>query len=83
VNLFWPGIIIGILLMIICTVGYTKRSSLGGGVDTSISTILGKKRTKDTKDRQEATATHLVVPLLGGIAMGAAILIFSVTGVMR
>lgn len=82
-NLFWPGIIIGILLIVICAIGYKKRSALSGSVDSSISTILGKKPPDDTKDHQDATATHLVLPLFGGMAMGAAILIFSVTGVMR
>ena len=82
-TLFWPGIVIGTLLIIICGIAYTKRSSLSGGVDSSISTILGKKPSDDGKDRQDATATHLMIPLFGGIAMGAAILIFSVTGVMR
>ena len=82
-TLFWPGIIIGILLIVVCAVGYKKRSALSGSVDDSVSTILGKKPPGDSKDQQNATATHLVLPLFGGIAMGAAILIFSVTGVMH
>lgn len=82
-NLFWPGIIVGTLLLVMCAVAYAKRSWFSRIIDGSISTILGKKPADDTDEGQGVTPTHLMIPLLGGMIMGLLILVMSVTGVMR
>jgi hypothetical protein len=83
VNIFWPGIIIGSLLVIVCVFAYIKRDALSGIVGEGTAHLIGKKAAEKAEASHEQRVANLMLPLFGGMAMGVAILIFSVTGVMR
>lgn len=82
-NIFWPGAIIGPLLVAVCVIAYLKRDALAERVAASTSWMLPKKAGEKLRENHDQNVTNLMLPLFGGMAMGLAILIFSVTGVMR
>ncbi|WP_299170012.1 hypothetical protein [uncultured Arthrobacter sp.] len=82
-TVFWPGAIIGPLLIAICVIGYIKRDKLSETVGGTTSQILGEKTAEKLDGSHEQRTTNLMLSLFGGMAMGFAIFIFSVTGVMR
>ncbi|KIS28930.1 hypothetical protein TV39_02070 [Arthrobacter sp. SPG23] len=82
-NIFWPGMIIGPLLVAICLFGYIKRDALADRVGASMSWLLPKKAAERVRESRDQNVTNLMLPLFGGMAMGVAIFILSATGVMR
>jgi uncharacterized membrane protein len=78
-TIFWPGLIIGLLLIIGSIVAYIKRRALSDVVGDGVSQIIGKQN----DEGQESKTAHLMIPIFGGMAMGFALVVFSLTGVMR
>jgi len=83
VVIFWPGVIIGPLLIAVCVFAYIKRDALGERIGAGMSSMLPKKAAERVRESHDQNVTNLMLPLFGGMAMGVAIFILSVTGVMR
>lgn len=82
-SIFWPGLIIGMFLVVVCTIAYVKRDAVSDMVERSISLIIGNQAAKKFEGSHDQRVGHLLLPIFGGIAMGVAGIIFSLTGVMR
>jgi hypothetical protein len=82
-DIFWPGAILGPLLASGCIFAYIKRDALAADIARRMSGMLGKKTGQKLVESHDQNVTNLMLPLLGGVAMGLAIFILSVTGVMR
>lgn len=79
----WPGLIIGLLILTACIFGYIKRDALTKTVDANSSMIIGRRATEKLASDAERTKANLILPLFGGMAMGGAMIILSLAGVMK
>lgn len=82
-SIFWPGVIVGPLLVGVCVFAYRKRDALAELVGLSMSRMLPKSLGAKVRGNHEQDVSHLILPIFGGMALGTAIFIFSVTGVMH
>lgn len=79
----WPGLIIGLLILTACIFGYIKRDVLTKTVDANSSMIIGRRAAEKLASDAERTKANLILPLFGGMAMGGAMIILSLAGVMK
>lgn len=78
--IFWPGLIVGILMTFICCLAFMKRKRLSQIISQQISQLFGSAR----MDAETIDSNHtLIIPLLGGIGLGVFIFIFSLFGLMK
>ena len=78
----WPGLIIGLIITTACLFGFLKRDAFSKSVDSGIGTFIGDKAPKKLAGDPERTKAHLMLPIFGGIALGVAMIILSLTGAM-
>jgi hypothetical protein len=83
VQVYWPGLIIGVLLLALGIFGYIKRDAVARFSEWSVSRTFGEKTIEKLGGNEEQTRANVMLPIFGAIAMGAAIIIWSLTGVMR
>lgn len=78
-SVFWPGFIIGLLLVAVCIVAYVKRDAVGRFANSRFRVFMPG----DPPSDPEGTKTLLMLPIFGGMGLGLAIFIFSLTGVLK
>ena len=81
-DISWPGLIIGLLITVACVFGYIKRDALSKFADSGAGTFLGDKAAGKVAGDPERMKANLLLPLFGGIALGVAMIILSLTGAM-
>lgn len=82
-QIYWPGLVIGVLLLALSIFLYIKRDAVANFTDKSVSRLFGEKMFEKLGGSEEQTSANVLLSLVGGIAMGAAIIIDSLTGAMR
>ena len=79
----WPGLIIGTLMTAACIFAFRKRGAISGFASSKPELFLGgEKVAKKVDTGPERMKAALLLPILGGIVMGAVLVILSLTGVM-
>lgn len=73
----WPGLVIGPVLFIACLIGFRKIGSVGKFAGRATETVVGRKTMDRLPGGQEFQKTAMVIPLLGGMALGLGITFFS------
>ena len=82
-SVFWPGLIAGLVLVIVCIIAYRKREALAANMGKGYEPILGRKAAEKFKGICRSEAGQSLDSNFHGHCMGGAIIILSVTGVMR
>lgn len=81
-DISWPGLIIGTLMTAACIFAFRKRDAISGFANSQPEFFLGKKVATKVDTGPERMKAALLLPILGGIVMGAVLVILSLTGVM-
>lgn len=81
-DIFWPGMVMGPAIVVICVFAYRKRGALSRFANSVSGTFIGDTLAKRLMADPKRTEAALILPIFGGIALGSAILIMSLTSVM-
>lgn len=81
-DISWPGLIIGTLVTAACIFAFRKRDVISGFASSQPELFLGEKVAKQADTGPERMKAALLLPIVGGIVMGAVLVILSLTGVM-
>ena len=81
-DIYWPGLIIGTLVTAACIFAFRKRDAISSFASSQPELFLGDKIAKKADTGPERMKAALLLPILGGIALGSAMIILSLTGVM-
>lgn len=81
-EIFWPGAVIGPVVMLLCLIGFGKREALARGFFSGQEALHGTQRANRIMGDPTARPGRLTAPLLGGMGLGAVFFVLSVTGVL-
>ncbi|UWX95958.1 hypothetical protein N2K95_09630 [Arthrobacter zhaoxinii] len=81
-SVFWPGVIIGSLIIAGCAVGYSQRGRLVKAMNAGMEGSYGKRTAETFTGNLDAAKANLIIPLFGGMALGAVMVLLSLTGVI-
>ncbi|MCC3274958.1 MULTISPECIES: hypothetical protein [unclassified Arthrobacter] len=82
-DVFWPGAVIGPVLVVLCLVGIRKREALAEAIYFSQEALYGTKWANRSMGDPKTRPALLLAPLIGGTVMGAAFFVLSLTGVLE
>ena len=81
-SVFWPGVIIGSLIIAACLLGYSRRNWLARTTNSVLESAYGSRTAETFTGNRDTAKANLLIPLFGGMTLGAVMVILSVTGVM-
>lgn len=79
-DIFWPGVLIGPVLFTACLMGFRKLDAFSQFTSRATSQVVGKKIVDKFAGSPEYQKMSLIIPLFGGMAMGALITFFGFFG---
>ncbi|MCC3301223.1 hypothetical protein [Arthrobacter sp. zg-Y895] len=81
-SVFWPGVIIGSLIIAGCFLGYSRRDWLARTTNSVLESSYGRRAAGTFTGNRDTAKANLIIPLFGGMALGAVMVILSVIGVI-
>lgn len=81
-SVFWPGVVIGSLIIAGCLLGYSRRDWLARTTNSVLESSYGRRAAGTFTGNRDTAKANLIIPLLGGVALGAVMVILSITGVI-
>ena len=82
-DVFWPGAVIGPVIVVLCLVGIRKREALAGAMFSGQEALYGEKWANRSMGDPKTRPALLLAPLIGGTVMGAAFFVLSLTGTLQ
>ena len=82
-DVFWPGAVIGAVVVILCLVGIRKREALAEAMFSGQEALYGTKWANRSMGDPKVRPARLIAPFIAGTVMGAAFFVLSLTGVLE